>query len=152
LFEDWRGPRLVESYTLYDLKGNHSAYLFNVVDNYGKAGYITISGTTRFEPVIDLSTSPGTPVTKQFQLRQKIADMTVFSPGDIRSEILYLGGNEYYVKNSYREGDEVTIRYFNLSSPNPIDAELDLEVLETKYDFYLTTQEEKAKEVWQEYL
>jgi hypothetical protein len=152
LFEDWRGPKLVESYTLYDLDGNHSAYLFNVIDNYGKAGYITISGTTRFEPIIDLSISPDTPVTRLFNLKEKLAADTVFTPGDIRSEILYLGGDEYYVKTSYREGDEATDRYFNLSRREPINFELELSALETKYDFYLNTQEEGAKDLWQPYL
>lgn len=151
LFESWREPKLVEGYTFYDLDGNPSAYLFNVIDNYGKAGFIVISGTTRFEPVIDFSTSPDTPITRIFNLTQKLAEGTIFKPSDIRSEPLFLGGKDYYVKTSYREGDEVTTRFFNLDSSTPQESEINLDVLKEKFQYYLTSQEKNAKAAWQGY-
>lgn len=152
LFESWREPKLVEAYTFYDLDQSPSAYLFNVIDNYGKAGYIIVSATTRFEPVVDFSTSSETPVTKTFNLTQKLAGETIFNPSDIKTEILFLGSQDYYVKTSYREGDEVTTRYFNLSSMDPISSEVNLELLQEKYQFYLSSQEKNAKEAWKNYL
>ncbi len=150
LFESWRVPRLVEGYTFLDLEGFPSAYIFSVIDNYGRAGHMTISATTRFEPVIDVSTSPKTPIVKHRNLVKDITMGTIFSLKDIKSEYYYLGGKEYFVKLTLREGTQVFEEYYSLHGEQPV--KVDLETLSTKYDYYLTIQEKNAQEAWENLL
>jgi hypothetical protein len=149
-FEEWRGPTLEEWYTFYDLEGTPSAYLFNISDYYGRAGYIAISATTKMKPVIEISNSPKTPVAQILELANDITIGTIYKPSDVRTEYYYLGGTEYYVKMSLREGSEVTDTYYKIEE-NAATEVKESQVV-SKQEFYETYQEEEAGEKWSEYI
>ena len=99
-FEPWKDPKLQESYTFYDLEGTPSAYLFNVSDNYGKAGYIVISATTKLEPVVEISDVIETPVVSALQIVNKLTQGTIYEIQDLKTQYIYLGGGGYYAKKN----------------------------------------------------
>jgi len=150
LFEDWRGPTLEEGYTLYDLEKQPSAYLFNISDYYGKAGYITISATTKLEPVVDVSNSAETPITRIIRLVNDITVGTIYEPSDVKAEYIYLGGVPYYVKLTLREGSYVNVKYYEImeSSTNEVSEEYML----GRQDYYSTYKEESSEEAWENLL
>jgi len=150
LFEDWRGPTLEEWYTLYDLEKQPSAYLFNISDYYGKAGYITISATTKLEPVVDVSNSAETPITRIIRLVNDITVGTIYEPSDVKAEYIYLGGVPYYVKLTLREGSDVNVKYYEImeSSTNEVSEEYML----GRQDYYSTYKEESSEEAWENLL
>ncbi len=124
LFESWKNPQLAEGYTLYNLDGNPSAYLFLVTDFYGKGGYITMNASTRFDAVAETSTDPNTPVARMLTLSKKLIEETNYDYADVKSEMLYLGGLDYYVKFTFKEGAEVNERYYDLESMQETSSEV----------------------------
>ncbi len=146
-FETWRGPEIKESHTFYDLEGAPSAYLFNVVDNYGRAGYMIISATTKLDPVVTVSTSADSPITQAIKLTNEIVLGTFYEARDVKTEYLYLGGDEYYARLTFREGDELTEKYYLVDEEG--GWEFDLESVKEKQDFYTTYQDEDAHSKWE---
>jgi hypothetical protein len=149
-FEDWRGPTLEEWYTFYDLERQPTAYIFNVSDYYGKAGYITISATTRMEPVIEISNSADTPVTNILKLTNDIIIGTIYEPSDVKAEHIYLGGTEYYVKLTLREGNNIKEKYYEIKGTQI--SEVNLEHVLNKQELFSTYKEENSEEKWGEFL
>jgi hypothetical protein len=149
-FEDWRGPTLDEWYTFYDLNQEPSAYMFNISDYYGKAGYTMISATTRLEPVIEVSKNPVTPVAKIVQLVKDISVGTIYDPGDIKSEYIYLGGGSYYARLTLREGSNATVKYYEVTQDGTMEVSQDQVMEEQK--FYNKFKEENAQQQWNEFI
>lgn len=147
-FEEWRGPALEERYTFYDLNNKPSAYLYNISDYYGKAGYVVISATTKFEPVIEVSNSEVTPVAKIIEIVNSVALGTMYEPSAIKSEYIYLGGTEYYARLTLREGGEADVRYYLISGDET--REVKLAHMENKQQQYEEYKEEQADEKWQD--
>jgi len=149
-FEDWRGPTLEESYIFYDLNKSPSAYLFNVSDYYGKAGYIVISATTKLDPIIEISSSAETPVSKILVLVNDLTLGSIYEPGDVRIDYIYLGGQEYYARLTLREGEDVSLRHYKLERDKV--SQVDEEVLLNKQADFLILKEESAPANWEKLL
>ena len=145
-FESWRSPKLQESYTLYDLNGNPSAYLFNVSDNYGKAGYVTISAQTKIDPVVEISDSTATPIVSALQLVNELTLGTIYEQDDIKSQYLYLGGSNYYVRLQVREGENTQIIYYSIQ--NGTTKEITQEEIQSKQDLFEDYFEDSAEQKW----
>jgi len=150
LFEEWRGPTLEEWYAFYDLEKQPSAYLFNISDYYGKAGYVTISATTKLEPVVEVSNSAETPVTKIIKLVNDITVGTIYEPSDVKAEYIYLGGVPYYVKITLREGSEVKVKYYEITESGT--SEVSEEYMLGRQGYYFTYKEESSEEAWENLL
>lgn len=146
LFESWKEPVLAESYTFYDLTKTPSAYLFVVKDLYGKAGYVTVSASTRFQPVIDISLEATTPVVNMINVRNDLVRNTNYEPNDVKTELIYVGGADYYGKFTFRESAEIEDSYFILNYAVPTQITPDL--LQTKHDFYKDYSSDSAQEMW----
>ena len=149
-FESWRGPTLEEWYTLYDMEKQPSAYLFNVSDYYGKAGYVTISATTKLEPVVEISNSVETPITKILKLVGDITIGTIYEPSDVKAEYIYLGGVPYYVKLTLREGSDVKVKYYEITENGT--SEISEEYIMDRQDYYFSYKEESSEEAWENLL
>jgi hypothetical protein len=149
-FENWRGPTLEEWYTFYDLNKEPSAYLFNVSDYYGKAGYITISATTKLEPVVEISNLAETPVTKIIRLVNDTTIGTIYEPSDVKAEYIYLGGAPYYVKLTLREGSAVKVKYYEITEDGI--NEVSEEYMLGRQDYYASYKEESSEEAWENLL
>ncbi len=149
-FEEWRGPTLKERYTFYDLNKQPSAYLYNISDYYGRAGYVTISATTKLEPIIEVSNSEVTPVAKIIELVNDITLGTIYDASDIKAEYLYLGGTEYYAKLTLREGSNTTVKYYQIQGDST--SEVNETFVNEKQKFFSTYKEEHADEKWLEFV
>lgn len=149
-FEEWRGPTLDEWYTFYDLEEQPSAYLFNISDYYGKAGYVVVSATTKLEPIIDVSNSTMTPVTKTIELVNDMTIGTMYEPSDIKSEYIYLGGSEYYARLTLREGSDMTVKYYEILEGSA--KEVNVNQVVEKQGLYEKYREEDAKGKWREFI
>ena len=149
-FESWRGPTLEEWYTFYDLNKKPSAFLFNVSDYYGKAGYITISATTKLEPVVEISNSAETPISKILKLVSDITIGTIYELSDVKAEYIYLGGAPYYVRLTLREGSEITVKYYEITENGT--NEVSEEYMLDRQDYYSSYKEESSEEAWENLL
>ena len=150
LFDTWRGPQLGETFVYYDLDGNPSAYQFNVADLYGKAGYIIISATTKAGPVITLSTQPDSPVSNLFKITNELSKNTIREYRDIKTELIYLGGDDFFTRLTFREGDETFAEFHSLAFDIPNEISPDL--IEQKWSEYRDLDPQRAEPAWREVL
>ncbi len=123
--------------------------MFNVLDIYGKAGYLTISASTRLSPVLDISTDQNTPIVNSLIVRNNIIKSTNYNQSDVKMVLVYLGGTDYYGKYSFREGQSINERYFLLN--NLDSTEFELKTLEEKSAYYSEIKIENVADFWKEY-
>ncbi|HHC19127.1 MAG TPA: hypothetical protein ENK81_01815 [Euryarchaeota archaeon] len=121
-FEAWTNPVFQESYIFYNLDGVGSAYLFNVSDNYGKAGYVVIGSDG---DVVEISKDTNTPVVQALLVVNELTQGTIYEQEDIKAQYLYIGDKKYYVKIEVREGEVTQTLYFLLSKEGSKEISLD---------------------------
>ncbi|MBN1462692.1 MAG: Spi family protease inhibitor [Paludibacteraceae bacterium] len=148
-FDRLRNNKIEDSTVFKDLDGNQSAYVFEVTDYQGKAGYIVIAASTRLPPVLYSSKNTLTPVGVAYKTMNHIASETVWSVADIRAEFIYLGGNEFFVKLIFRDGDELIEKYYLLGDVESV--EVLKEELEQKQALYKKQAQEGVSAMWDEY-
>lgn len=147
-FEPWKEPVVQEYYTFYDLNDTPSAYVFNVQDNYGKAGFIVVSATDKFDPIIEISESTSTPVTRALELAGKITEGTIYTKEDVKTKYIYLGGaGKYFVKLEFREGEELQQVFYDVSDTSSV--EISKTDLIQKQSFYEKYFEDGAPQKWE---
>ena len=154
LFESWRENEVKAATKFKDLNDLTTAYMFEVSDFEGRAGYIVISASTRIGPVLDSERTKNTPVNMGYSIMARLAEDTFRRPSDIQSDFIYLGGEDFYVRLILRDGPEFTERYFLLNEnyENYEQLEVTLEDLESLQRNYDETINEDAILRWDEYL
>lgn len=121
-FESWKDPTLQESYTFYNLNGEVTAYLYNVRDNYGKAGYVVISVAGS---VVEISKDTNTPITQGLRVVNKLTQGTIYEYEDIKTQYLYLNDDNYFIKLEIREGDNTQTLYYLLKKDSSKEVSLE---------------------------
>lgn len=149
VFYEWKGPVISQNYAGYDLQGKETAFFFLVTDLYGKAGFIAINANTNVKPVIEISFLPVDPLGKLKRFSTEVSIGTLRGPNEIRTEVIYLGGRNYYGKMTFRESEEVVEKYYDLSFENP--QEISLEEMQKKAELFPLLQDTSAAEEWNKY-
>lgn len=132
-FESWKQPRVGQVYKFYNLDGQVSAYLFEVVDSIGRSGYLAVRSSRNEYPLIKVYIDEHSPIAVMQEVKNNLALYKNREPKDIESMGIYLGADEFYAKYVIREGDDVQEIIYLLDPIEP--EEYTLEQIKQKDDF-----------------
>ncbi len=112
-------------------------------------GLLLLVPRSRFTPIIQSETENTTPVTNMLAVRNDLVRGTKYESNDVKTELLYLGGTDYFGKFTFKESGATDVRYFFLNYGSPTQATIDL--LEAKQRFYDEYADDTIFTQWQQY-
>lgn len=139
-FTNWKNAQLAEYYIFYDLEGKPSAFMYICRIEDEIVGYITVSASKRFAPIIESSTSNKPPMSKY---EENLAFGNNYENEILDFEYIYLGGLTYFIKYSINGMEPI---YVNLSTP--IIVIEDESFLEIKQKNYKKSEYRNAESSW----
>ncbi|PIP11771.1 MAG: hypothetical protein COX49_09280, partial [bacterium (Candidatus Stahlbacteria) CG23_combo_of_CG06-09_8_20_14_all_40_9] len=110
-YSSWLNANISEPVAYYDLDGQPSAYIYEVVKNNTILGYITVSATSDFCPVFEYCNGSA-PQKEISKCEGEFKRLTGKSPA--WSRLVYLGGLDYFV--ILRDANNATEKVISLTS------------------------------------